>query len=249
MHSATAKAIQYAEIGAGLIQGKGAGTGWDIASEAKIAARLIGTEAPILFDVGANVGDWSQRMLEVFPRCARLVLIEPQPDCLDILAGLDLPNKLIIPCAVSERPGELPFFTAASRTRWGAASLFKRGETYFSDVEQRSLIVPVATLDEIIEQYCISVIDFMKMDIEGAELLALRGAGASLRAGKIRALSFEFGSGNINSRTFFKDFWDFLIPLGFSIHRVLPGGRSFQIAKYYEDLEYFRGATNYIAVI
>jgi hypothetical protein len=32
-----------------------------------------------------------------------------------------------------------------------------------------------------------------------------------LPAGKIRAIAFEFGCGNVNSRTFFRDFWDLLI--------------------------------------
>jgi hypothetical protein len=50
----------------------------------------------------------------------------------------------------------------------------------------------------------------MKMDIEGHELFALRGAKRALARGVIRPLSFEFGTGNINSRTFFRDYWDLL---------------------------------------
>jgi hypothetical protein len=33
----------------------------------------------------------------------------------------------------------------------------------------------------------------------------------------IRAVAFEFGSANIYARTFFRDFWDLLAPLGFPI--------------------------------
>ena len=39
-------------------------------------------------------------------------------------------------------------------------------------------------------------------------LEALKGAANSLASGMIKALAFEFGSGNLNSRTFFRDFWD-----------------------------------------
>jgi hypothetical protein len=85
------------------------------------------------------------------------------------------------------------------------------------------------------------------MDIEGHELFALRGAKNALKAGCIRALSFEFGSGNINSRTFFRDFWDLLTMYEYKIVRVLPGGKLYSVRAYNEDLEYFRGVSNYIA--
>jgi hypothetical protein len=89
----------------------------------------------------------------------------------------------------------------------------------------------------------------MKMDIEGHELFALRGAQRALTSRKIGALSFEFGCGNINSRTFFRDFWNLLNGSGFDIWRIAPGGREVRIIEYYEDLEYFRGATNYVAAL
>jgi len=93
----------------------------------------------------------------------------------------------------------------------------------------------------------VEFVDFMKMDIEGHEVFALRGAKRALAAGKIGALSFEFGCGNINSRTFLHDFWELLTGAGFELWRITPGGKEIQIDDYYEDLEYFRGATNYIA--
>ncbi len=87
----------------------------------------------------------------------------------------------------------------------------------------------------------------MKMDIEGHELLALRGAEQALKSRRIGALAFEFGSSDINSRTFFRDFWDLLGAHGFSIARITPSGKAIALLDYYEDCEYFRGATNYIA--
>jgi hypothetical protein len=53
----------------------------------------------------------------------------------------------------------------------------------------------------------------------------------------------------VNSRTFFRDFWELLIPLGFEIRRICPGGRTIGVKSYYEDLEMFRGVTNYIATL
>jgi hypothetical protein len=108
-------------------------------------------------------------------------------------------------------------------------------------------MVNVITIDDFITEYQIDVVDFMKLDIEGNELAALRGAQKAIESKRIRALTFEFGSPNINSRTYFHDFWDILQPAGFSILRLCPGGILIPVQEYYEDLEYFRGATNYLA--
>jgi len=58
---------------------------------------------------------------------------------------------------------------------------------------------------------------------------------------------FEFGAPNIYSRTFFSDFWDLLTADGFRLDRILPGGRLLRIDSYSEELEHFRGVSNYLA--
>lgn len=99
----------------------------------------------------------------------------------------------------------------------------------------------------MIEKEGIQFVDFAKFDVEGAELSALHGGARTFSRKAIGALSIEFGSSNINSRTFFRDFWDFLTGYGFELFRVLPGGRTLRIEEYYEDLEHFRGVSNYVA--
>jgi hypothetical protein len=98
-------------------------------------------------------------------------------------------------------------------------------------------------------EYAIDKVDFMKVDVEGHELAVLSGARQMLNSQRIVALSFEFGSGQINSRCFFHDFWDLLHPLGYRVQRICPGGMLLEIEEYYEDLEHFRGVSNYLAVL
>ena len=106
----------------------------------------------------------------------------------------------------------------------------------------------MTTIDHVITEYQLPVVDYIKMDVEGNELSVLRGARDSLENRKIRALAFEFGSPQINARGYFHDFWDMLHPLGFQFIRICPGGCEIPVTEYYEDLEYFRGGTNYLAV-
>jgi hypothetical protein len=89
----------------------------------------------------------------------------------------------------------------------------------------------------------------MKLDIEGAELSALLGAAASLSRGRIDTIAFEFGSANVYSRTFFRDFWQLLADAGFRLWRILPGGGLLAVDSYSEQLEHFRGVSNYLASV
>ena len=237
--------LRLGETGAALLQGKGAGTGWDMSAELHAAARYIRRSNPVLMDVGANHGKWSLGMLKLFPETQKIVLFEPQSECLSVLAEIALPDKTIVPCAVGDRSGTHAFFVGPPG--WGAASLYSRAESYFSEIPQREITVPVCSLDDIMDEQCIEYVDFIKFDIEGSELFALKGASRAFDRRAIGALSFEFGSGNINSRTYFRDFWELLVDRKFEIYRILPHGQMLCIRAYYEDLEYFRGVSNYVA--
>ena len=86
------------------------------------------------------------------------------------------------------------------------------------------------------------------METEGHELRILKGARKLLQTGRIRALTFQFGAANVNSRTYFRDFWDLLTDYGYAIWRIMPGGTRVEIKRYCDDLELFRGASNYLAI-
>jgi FkbM family methyltransferase len=215
-----------------------------MAGELRAAARCIDRPNPVLLDVGANYGKWAEGMLRAFPATQKIVLFDPQQECLAALNQLQLPGKIVVPYALSDHPGTEPFYVSGAG--WGGASFYERSDTFFSQKQKQRITVRVTTLDSVLESEGIEFVDFAKFDIEGAELAAFRGAERSFSRGAIRALSLEFGSGNINSRTFFRDFWDCLTGHGFEIFRVLPGGNTVHLDHYYEDLEYFRGVSNYI---
>lgn len=82
------------------------------------------------------------------------------------------------------------------------------------------------------------------MDIEGHELKALIGFGRSIHS--IKVIQFEFGGCNIDSRTFFQDFYYFFKNQNFDLFRITPLGL-FSVRDYRERDEYFT-TTNYIGV-
>lgn len=242
----TFRYLRLVEFYINILLGKGAGTGWGIDSELRAAESCIATENPVVFDIGSNKGEWAEGILNLFPE-AELYLFEPQQHCLEILLQKKISYKKIIDAAVSSKSGE-KINLHLNKEGSGIASLHPRRDSYFRFMKFSELEINTVTIDDVVRENGISRVDFMKMDIEGHEYEALLGAKKSLELNVIKALSFEFGSGNINSRTYFHDFWDLLTPFGYSIYRVLPSGRLEHINDYYEDCEYFRGVTNYIAV-
>jgi hypothetical protein len=107
-------------------------------------------------------------------------------------------------------------------------------------------IVDIRTLDGYCRDRGITKIDLLKVVVEGHEMSVLKGASGLLSSRRITFITFEFGGCNIDSRTFFQDFYYFFKDLGMkSLCRITPSGRLSPVLQYSEELEYFR-TTNYI---
>jgi hypothetical protein len=76
----------------------------------------------------------------------------------------------------------------------------------------------------------------IKIDVEGFEFQVIQGAGIFLS--QIRVIQFEFGGTNIDSKVFFRDFWEILVGAGFEIFILTPGGLN-RIESYSEAQEIF----------
>lgn len=236
---------RYFESYFSYLLGKGA-AGSSIQEEVKGALSMIHRKSPVIFDIGANIGDWSQALLELEPN-ARLFQFEPSEICRNHIQKLNLSGTLLS-CAIGSHQGEVEFYQGSPIDPVDcSASLFRRKDSRWGDHEYQVMIVKINTIDNIVAEYSLDFIDFIKIDIEGNEYEALKGAAGSMKDKKIGSIAFEFGASNVNSRTFFRDFWDLFKEYGFKLYRVTPGNSLVQIGEYYEDLEYFRGASNYIA--
>jgi FkbM family methyltransferase len=240
-------ATGFAETYLAILQGKGSGTGWDLAGETRAAAAFLHDVAsPVVLDMGANRGQWTTALHRTLRNdLARFYLCEPQRACQPQLAALAVPGATVIAAAVGERPGQATIMATVSGA--GSASLFERRDSYFRDTTAHREVVPVTTIDDIVAEHRLARVHLLKLDVEGSEVSALRGARESLAAGRIATVTFEFGSANVYSRTFFRDLWDLLTAAGFRLWRILPGGRLLPIDGYVEELEHFRGVSNYAA--
>lgn len=143
----------------------------------------------VAFDVGAHVGSRVRAWRKLG---ARVVALEPQPDCLTVLRllfGRD-GGVVIAPVAAGARAGTARLgLSSATPTvssmspEWTRTVGTDRG---FARVRwDRSIEVAVTTLDALIAEHGEPA--FVKIDVEGFELDVLRGLSRP-----VRALSFEY---------------------------------------------------------
>src|SRR5207302_9241144 len=99
------KAFRALDAYLNFLMGKGSGTGWDMGHEIQAAVFRIYRDAPIVFDVGGHMGDWSKRLLQVLPH-ARVYIFEPSPDSCREIQARNIKYAMLIPNAVGAGPGK-----------------------------------------------------------------------------------------------------------------------------------------------
>lgn len=136
-------------------------------------------------DAGANMGFYSLLAATRLAGRGRVISFEPDPRNLPTLRSNVEMNRLgdiicIEPRALSDKESELDFWRAPENT-W-AGSIVKLPGT-----NAAHLRVPATSLDEYIGPRFSSQVDVIKIDIEGAEPLALEGMSEALRTAKLVA--------------------------------------------------------------
>lgn len=225
------------------LQGKGWGSG-TVKKEFAAAASLLKAKSPnLVVDVGANRGGYTECVLQKFPNC-EVVAFEPSKTNLQTLRQkfADASKVVIEPKALSDKPGTQILYANSEGS--SLASLTKRRLDHFNiDFSFEEEIATIRFEDYWRKDLASQKIDIVKIDIEGHELEALSGMGEALDFTEV--IQFEFGGCNIDTRTFFQDFWYFFTPRGFRLYRITPFGPVL-IDRYSEIDETFT-TTNFLA--
>jgi FkbM family methyltransferase len=201
----------------------------------------------VIFDVGANIGNWTRALLQANARRAALQvhLFEP---CRGTRRTLEIHARQwqdegsirINDCALSSAIGEARFYSFGSGA--GRNSLHPTGDGATHITER----VRTDTVDHYCREQNIPRIDLLKIDTEGHDLAVLRGAQEMLERERIGVAQFGYNSRWVVARHFLRDAFELLQPLGYTIGKITPAGIEFYPG-WDMELESFREA-HFIAV-
>jgi FkbM family methyltransferase len=140
----------------------------------------------LVFDIGANVGNRIRPFLEIG---AKVVAVEPQVKCIDILKNQFGTNIYYENIGLADKDGVLDFHVSNAHTLSTFSNTFikrTKDSGRFSNFNWSTTIqVEVKTLDYLIQKY--GRPKFIKIDTEGYELNVVKGLSS-----KIQYISFEY---------------------------------------------------------
>ena len=225
------------------LQGKGFGSS-TLKSEVLSTRKFL--NGGVFIDVGANHGLYSKELLKQYGSSLQeLHLFEPSKALVEKYLTYDDPRVFVNNIALSDVEGNATLYKVNNNS--GLSSLTKRRLDHFKASMSETESIRTITLDQYVNSSRIKKIDLLKIDVEGHELNGLKGAIDCLSNNKIKCIQFEFGGCNIDTRTFFQDFWYLLsVEYGYKIFRINPFGISL-VEKYQERDEVFV-TTNFLAV-
>jgi FkbM family methyltransferase len=189
--------------------------------ELAVIQRVVNLGVDEVFDVGANIGQYSDIFLKYSK--ARVFAFEPMEESFKRLLSIQLQDKRMVPfnLALGAYEYETDIFFGSETDQLATISPEVLQIAYVGRNNSKSKRIKVRTLDqvflEIQNQYKLTKLDCIKIDTEGFELDVLKGAYRVLTEIKPKAIILE---------------WNW--------HQLFRGGTLLQIQELLPDYQAFR---------
>jgi FkbM family methyltransferase len=209
---------------------------WDMCAngETTLMRRLAPAVFTMVFDVGAHVGDWAIEAMRAWPSSRTHAFEVASPTfarLADRIAAAGLSDRTTLNC-----------YGLADATERRDICFFPDHPNLTCDLPRHAFAwTPMDAQfvrgDEYVERHGIASIDFVKIDVEGAEHRVMRGLQNTLAAGLVACLQFEYGAFSIQTRVLLADYYQLLAP-HYWIGKIYP--TSVEFSDYDWTMESFR---------
>lgn len=188
-------------------------------------------EGDTVVDVGAYFGYYTVLFAKLAGDTGKVICIEPEPGIYRLLkkniAANHLKNVFQYPLAVSGGKGFSNLYISANSLDTTLAR--------HKEADSKRLRVKTDTLDNILKYG--NRIDFLKLDIQGYEMIALKGAAETLRKNKRIKMLVEFWpAGLTRARQNPLNLLKYIFGLGFKVEALNSKDRSVIKYKNLDDL-------------
>jgi FkbM family methyltransferase len=165
----------------------------------------------IIFDVGANIGDYTIKLRESLTN-PKIYCFEPSKSTYNDLKNNTntLSGVVYINKGLGESEKEITLYKNSKVS--ALASIYNRNLNHLDITFDEKEIIEITTLDKFCLDNEIHNIDYLKLDVEGNELNAFVGAKNMLSNKKIKHIQFEMGGCNIDSKTSWLELYNILKP-------------------------------------
>jgi FkbM family methyltransferase len=193
----------------------------------------------VMFDVGTNTGEWTSLAIKLNPTL-NVHCFEPSFETYKHLLSKNFPPNVVCNnIGLSSAKQELPLYQVNKNSRMN--SIYQRSglDDRHKMTQEGMEMVSLETLDRYCSHRNIKEIGYLKLDIEGHEFEALKGASELLSRGAIKIIHFEYGGCNIDARVFLKDIFELFIDLPYRFYKIYPNHLK-HIQLYSQALENFQ---------
>ena len=196
---------------------------------------------PVIFDGGANVGEYTEACAEIGTVYAFEPASSPFSKLQRRFEGVENVKPFQYALSNESRSMILKYDMDSSQI----ASVVNLNYEHYHIAMSNEETVQSITIDAFCNKLEVDRINLLKLDIEGSEYFALLGAKNMIALNKIDLIQFEMGWPNVDSKTFFKDFY-LLLKDSYKLYRILSFGLV-PINGYFYEYEIFLGC-NYLAI-
>lgn len=190
--------------------------------------KLLDTHG-VFLDVGANHGEFSIAAAMIAQR-GKVIAFEPVEEyrarLLENIRLNDFGNVQVIPAALGDQEGTLPIYDQPENFKDGTRH--EGLPTLFASESRHHAreVVPVKRLDDVLSELGVNRVDVIKLDIEGAEWMALRGAVNTLASCR-PILILEIGRETCLAAGYEPEaLVEWLTKLNYRIDKIIAGGQT-----------------------